>query len=85
MSLYWRIFNFLVRRVVAVGFVVGGLVVGLVNLPALLPGGIVNVGGSPSSDIAIRLVAVILPMVVGALGVALYRVAPFDPRKKLSG
>jgi hypothetical protein len=81
MSLYWRIFNFFVRRVVAVGFVVVGLVIGAVNLSSLLPGGTINVDGSPSSDIVLRLVAVLLPIVVAAIGVALFRVAPFDPSK----
>ncbi len=81
MSLYWRIFNFLVRRVIAIFFVV----IGLVNLSSLLPGGTINVSGSPSDDIVFRLVAVLLPIVVAALGVVLYRVAPFDPNKKLRG
>ena len=85
MSMYWRIFNFLVRRVVAVGFIVVGLAVGLMSLPALLPGGTVNIDGSPTSDIALRLVSVFLPLVVGALGVALYRAVPFDPSTNLSG
>jgi H+/Cl- antiporter ClcA len=85
MSLYWRIFNFLVRRVIAVGFVVVGFVIGLVNLNSLLPGGTIKVGGSPSSDIVFRLAAVLLPIVVTALGVMLYRVAPFSPSKKMRG
>jgi hypothetical protein len=83
MSLYWRFFNFLVRRVVAVGFVVVGSILAVVNLPSLLPGGTIHVDGSPSSDIVLRVVAVLLPIVVAALGVALYRVAPFVPGNHL--
>lgn len=79
MSLYWRIFNFLVRRVIAVGFVVVGSIVGVVNLPSLLPGGTINVDGLPSGDIVLRLATVLLPVIVAGFDIALYRVAPFIP------
>jgi hypothetical protein len=79
MTLYWRIFNFLVRRVVAVGFVVVGSMIGLMNLPNLFFGGTINVDGAPSDDIVFRLVVVLLPFLVSILGIALYRIAPFSP------
>jgi hypothetical protein len=82
LSLYWRVFNFLVRRVVAPGFTVGGLIIAVINVPALLPGGTFNVDGSPSTDIVMRLVSVAMPLLVSALGLALYRAQPFTPPEK---
>lgn len=82
MTLYWRIFNFLVRRVVATGFVAGGLVVALRSVGSLLPGGTINVNGVPSDDFVFRLFAVLLPLIVSVLGVALYRAKPFSPSTK---
>lgn len=40
----------------------------------------VAVDGVPSDDIVVRKSAVFLPLLVAALGVALYRVKPFEPR-----
>lgn len=79
MTKYWRIFNFVVRRVVAVAFAVGGLVITLANISAVLPGGHIGFNGIPSTDLVLRWAAVVLPLVVAALGVALYRVRPFTP------
>jgi len=79
MSTYWRILNFLVRRVLAVAFAVGGVVVAVANIGAVLPGGTTGVNGAPSTDLVFRWSAVLLPLVVAALGVALYRVEPFTP------
>jgi hypothetical protein len=78
-GLYWRFFNFAARRVVAPAFILGGCVVALSQVGALLPGGTVLVDGSPSSDLVFRLAAVLLPLLVAALGVALYRAKPFVP------
>lgn len=81
MTMYWRIFNFLVRRVVAIAFAVGGVVITLANIGAVLPGGNIGFNGAPSTDLVLRWSAVVLPLVVSALGVALYRVKPFTPRQ----
>jgi hypothetical protein len=78
MKMYLRIFNFLVRRVVAIAFSIGGTVVALAGLPAILPGGTIDVNGVPSTDLIFRWAAVVLPFVVAALGVALYRAKPFN-------
>jgi hypothetical protein len=79
MATHWRIFNFLVRRVVALAFAVGGTVIAVVNIGAVLPGGTFAVNGVASADLVIRWSAVLLPLIVAALGVALYRVAPITP------
>ena len=78
---YWKIFNFVVRRVVAVGFVLVGIVVGGFGVPALLPGGTTQVDGVPSDDLVLRLAVVLLPLLVTVLGVALYRAEPFNHDK----
>ena len=79
MPTYWRVFNFLVRRVVAVVFVVGGVVVAIAGAQAVFPGGTINVDGVPSTGLVFRWSAVVLPLLVAALGVALYRAKPFAP------
>ncbi|WP_293003330.1 hypothetical protein [Nevskia sp.] len=81
MSLYWRVFNFLVRRVVALAFLAGGITVAIINGTSLMPDGTVNVEGAPSTDMVMRLVAVVLPLVVAGLGVLLFRVPPFNPEE----
>lgn len=76
---YWRFLNFLVRRVVALGFVGTGAVISIWNLPSVLPGGAIGVNGQPSSDIGMRALAVALPLLVAGLGVLLFRANPFYP------
>lgn len=83
MTTYWRVFNVLVRRIVAVVFAVGGVVVALASVHAILPGGTVNVDGVPSTDLVFRWSAVLLPLVVATLGVALFRVKPFTPGRNV--
>jgi hypothetical protein len=79
--LYWRVFNFWIRRVVAVGFMVVGGLIAVSYLPSLVdPNGTVLVNGQPQNDLFYRIVAVVLPAVVAALGVMLYRAAPFVPK-----
>ncbi len=46
-----------------------------------MPDGTVNVEGAPSTDMVMRLVAVVLPLVVAGLGVLLFRVLPFNPEE----
>jgi hypothetical protein len=79
MTTYWKLLNFLVRRVVATGFVAVGLLVAATGLPGLLPGGSVQVNGAPSDDMVLRVAVVLLPLLVSALGLALYRVRPYEP------
>jgi hypothetical protein len=80
MDLYWKLFNFLVRRVVAFGFIAIGLLVAASGVNGLFPGGSVQVNGVPSDDLVLRVALVLLPLLVVVLGVALYRVKPFEPR-----
>ncbi len=78
--LYYRAFNFLIRRVVAVSFVVLGLIIGLSHVPALIdPNGTILWNGEPSSDIVIRTFAVLMPLVLAVLGVLLFRARPWYP------
>ena len=77
--IHWVIFNFVARRVIAIGFVVIGLLIGIVNAPVLLPGGTIPVDGVPNDDFVLRLASVFLPLLVAALGVALFRTEPFKP------
>jgi hypothetical protein len=77
MTMYWRFFNFLVRRILAVSFAVGGVIISLTSMHAVLPGGTINVDGQPSTDLVLRWFAVGFPLVAAALGVALYRAKPF--------
>lgn len=82
MSTYWRIFNFLVRRFMAVAFAIGGFILACTSVPAIFPGGTIIVDGVPSGDLFFRWIAIVLPMVVATLGVALYRVKPFSPMSR---
>ena len=81
--LYWRFFNFMVRRVVAVGFVVVGSLIALSGILALIdPTGTVLVNGVPQADLLYRIFGVLLPGVIAILGVLLYRAPPFEPRER---
>ena len=80
-TLYWRFFNFMVRRVVAVGFVVAGTILCLYFLPSLVdPKGTIPVNGVPESDVVYRLFAVLVSALVAGLGVLLYRARPWYPQ-----
>jgi hypothetical protein len=74
--LYGRFISFLVRRVVAPAFVLVGGFVAVANLRALLPGGTILVNGLPNHDIVLRLAAVIFPLALAVLGVAIFRAKP---------
>jgi hypothetical protein len=77
---YWLFFNFMVRRVVAVAFIIGGSIVALSWLPALFsPNGTIPVNGVEESDLFYRAFAVVLPTLAAVLGVFLYRAKPFVP------
>ena len=79
---HWKFFNFLTRRVMALSFIFGGIIMTMLSLPSILPGGTVMVDGNPSDDLVLRWFVFLLPLVVVLLGIALYRVAPFEPRRK---
>lgn len=81
--LYWDFVNFLTRRVVAISFIAGGTAMGIMGSGYLLPGATVLVNGSPSDDLVMRLFAALMPWVMMALGVLLYRVAAFYPNDTL--
>lgn len=77
---YWRVFNFVVRRVVAVVFVIVGSIGALSSLPALFnPNGSIPVNGPPDRDIVYRIIAFVLPGVMAVFGVLIYRAKPFVP------
>jgi hypothetical protein len=63
-------------------FVLGGSLISVFNIPALLPGGTIDVNGVPSGDLVMRSVAVFLPLLVAVLGVALFRAPPFRPNRR---
>lgn len=76
---YWRTFNFLIRRVFAIGSISAGIVLAIVDIPALLPDGTVNVDGVPTSDLVFRLLSVAVPLLFVIIGLALFRVKPYYP------
>ena len=79
---HWKLFNFFARRIIAIGFIVVGLVLALYSIPYVLPGGTVLVDGVPSDDLIFRWFAVLFPLVIALLGAALYRVQPYVPPKE---
>lgn len=81
-EVHWKLFNFLTRRVLAFSFVVGGLVMAVFGVSNILPGGAVLVNSIPSDDLVFRWVTFLLPLLLVLFGVALFKVAPFVPRKK---
>ena len=76
---YWRVFNFMTRRVMAVCFVVGGLAGFAFGVPNLLPGGTILVNGARSDDVVYRAFAALMPLLICLLGVALFRSKPYLP------
>lgn len=79
---HWKLFNFLARRVIAVGFVVGGSVLAGYGVSNVLPGGTVLVNGIPSDDLVFRWVTFLLPLLFVPFGIALFKAAPFLPPNK---
>jgi len=77
--LYWRLFNFLIRRVIAVGFMFGGAILFISGVPDILPGGTVQFNGQPTDDAVIRFFSVLFPLIVVVLGIFLFRVNPYCP------
>ena len=85
MSLYerahWAAFNFIARRVVGPAFFLGGLLLGGSNVPSVLPGGVIEFNGAPNDDLVLRLLAVLLPFLLSALGLALTFAPPYKPQR----
>jgi len=82
---YWRFFNFVLRRIVATGFMLIGLIVASSQARSLLPGGTVDVNGAPSGDLILRILAVGLPLFVSVFGVFLFRAKPYYPQGLTGG
>jgi hypothetical protein len=84
LPLYLRFFNFMVRRVVAVAFVVVGSLGALLSIPAIfIPNGSVLVNGVAQGSLFWRILAVVFPGVFAILGVVLFRARPFVLRQPL--
>jgi hypothetical protein len=73
---YLTFLSFAARRIVAPMFVLGGGIMAVVNLPTLLPGRTIMVNGVPSDDLVLRAASVVFPLLVAALGAAMYRSLP---------
>jgi hypothetical protein len=81
---YNRFLNFMVRRVIAVLFIVVGSIVALSFLPALVtPDGSVLVNGVSQSGLGYRILAVAFPLAFVVVGVLLYMAPPFKPPSTL--
>ena len=82
--LYWKFFNFVLRRIVAVGFMLIGLVVAFSQVRSLIPNGNLD-DGVPSGDLTLRILAVGLPLLVSVFGVFLFRAKPYYPQGVAGG
>jgi hypothetical protein len=83
LPLYLRFFNFMVRRVVAIVFVIVGSLGALLSIPALFdPNGSVLVNGVPHGNLFYRILAVLLAVGFALLGVVLYKAPPFVLRQR---
>jgi hypothetical protein len=76
---HWRIFNFLMRRVVAIAFMAGGTLLFLQGARHLLPGGTIVIDGHPTDDVGMRLIVTVLPGVMAVLGALMFRARPYYP------
>lgn len=76
---YWQFFNFLVRRVIAVGFILGGAILFIYGLVNILPGGTVQFNGQSTDDLFLRFFSALFPLIVVMLGIFLFRANPFYP------
>jgi len=73
---YWKLFNFLVRRVVAAGFIIVGLIVSYFGVNDLIA------ENPRQTDHVVRWITVLMPLLVVALGVLLARTTPYVPSGK---
>jgi putative acetyltransferase len=82
-DIYWRVFDFVARRLIAVWFMLGGTVLVFYFLPSLLdPNGTILVNGKPDSDFGMRLIAVLFPGIFVAVGVfLLFFCKPLVPKR----
>jgi hypothetical protein len=73
-----KILSFLVRRMIAPGFVFVGGLLAIIDLRFLVPGVTIDYNGQPSSDIGIRLTCVLFPVLMAIFGGVLFRVKEAD-------
>jgi hypothetical protein len=78
-KLYWQFLNLLIRRILAAGFVCGGIVLFIYGIPSILPGGTAPFNGQPTGDIVFRLFSALFPLLVVVLGIFLFRAKPYYP------
>lgn len=78
-KLFWQFFNFLIRRIIALGFVFGGIILFIYGVPSILPGGTVQFNGEPTDDMVLRFFSALFPLVVVVLGIFLFRAKPYYP------
>jgi hypothetical protein len=71
-----RFVSFLVRRVIAPGFIIIGSIVAIYDTRYLMPGATIPVNGVPSDDLIYRIVSVVVPLLVLGVGILLYRAPP---------
>jgi len=61
----------------ALVFAVGGVIMAAASVPYVLPGGTIDVDGVPTDDLVFRWAVFLLPLIVAAFGIALYRAKPY--------
>jgi hypothetical protein len=78
--------DYLLRRVVSIVFIMGGMVMVIGGIATLLdPDATVMVNGSPERSVVFKLVLVLVPAVVAFVGVLLFRARPFFWDKRFPG
>jgi hypothetical protein len=71
-----RMFDFFARRVFALACIIVGTILSLNSIGTIFSGGAINMNGAPTDDIVLQGFAVLWPLVIAVLGVALYRAKP---------
>jgi len=80
-KLYWRFFNFMARRVLAIWFMIAGTIGIITSVPPMLnPNGTVPVNGVPDPNFFWRLLPFLLGILFTFFGVLLYRARPWYPK-----
>ena len=80
--MYLRFFNIFVRRVVAITWIVIGLIITCANLPLLLPGATIEIDGARTDDLVYRACAVLIPFLGVVAGVLFFRSKPYRPQEQ---
>lgn len=73
-----RFGSFFVHRIMAGWFMVGGTIMVLMDSIVLLPGGTVNINGTISSNLVLRLLYVIFPLFFVFIGWLVWHYKPFE-------